>query len=305
MRKFLMIFIILAGSTAIAQQDALFSQYMFNKLVINPAYTGTRDALSITLVGRQQWVGLDGAPKTATITIHSPLRNEKIGLGVYAYTDVLGPLQTSGAVGSFSYKFKWGPGKLSFGLQFGIKHMSVDWNEVDMPDENDIAYLGQSGNNLVMDANFGMYYYSEKFYVGLSSKQLLQEEIGTQELYDDVVANKLLRHFYGMAGLAIPLSDNLVLKPSVLAKYVANTPFQMDFNTNLMINKVLWVGFSYRTEGVFVFLTEVLVKDRLRIGYSYDTFLNELSIQNRGSHEVLIGFDIPVFKRRMLTPRYF
>ncbi|MEN8226419.1 MAG: type IX secretion system membrane protein PorP/SprF [Bacteroidota bacterium] len=305
MRKFLMIFILLAGGTAIAQQDALFSQYMFNKLVINPAYTGTRDALSITLVGRQQWVGLDGAPKTATFSLHSPLRNEKLGLGVYAYTDVLGPLQNSGAVGSFSYKFQWGPGKLSFGLQFGFKHMSIDWTKIEMPEENDIAYLGETGDNFVMDANFGLYYYSDRYYVGLSSKHLLQQEVGTQALYDEVVANKLLRHFYGMAGIAIPLSDHLVLKPSILAKYVSNTPLQMDFNANLMINEVMWVGLSYRTEGVFVFLIEVLVTDRLRIGYSYDTFLNELSLHNRGSHEVLIGFDFPVFKRRMLTPRYF
>lgn len=305
MRKLLVIFILLAGSTAIAQQDALFSQYMFNKLVINPAYTGTRDALSITLVGRQQWVGMDGAPRTASFSIHSPLRNEKIGIGAYAYTDVIGPLQTSGGVGSFSYKFQWGPGKLSFGLQFGIKHMSIDWSKVDMPEESDIAYLGQSGDNLVMDANFGLYYYTKKYYVGFASKQLLQQEVGTQELYDDVVANKLLRHFYGMAGIAIPLSDHLVLKPSVLAKYVNNAPLQMDFNANLMINEVMWIGFSYRTEDIFVFLVEVLVKDRLRIGYSYDTFLNELSVQNLGSHEVLIGFDFPVFKRRMLTPRYF
>ena len=305
MRKLFLIFILLAGSTAIAQQDALFSQYMFNKLVINPAYTGTRDALSITMVGRQQWVGLDGAPRTATLSIHSPLRNEKIGLGGYAYTDVLGPMQNSGAVGSFSYKFQWGPGKLSFGLQFGVKHTSIDWNKVEMPDESDIAYLGDSGDNLVMDANFGLYYYSDKFYVGLSSKQLLQQEVGTQELYDESVANKLVRHFYGMAGIAIPLSDHLVLKPSILAKYVSNSPVQIDFNTNLLINEVLELGISYRTEGVFVFLVEVLVKDRLRIGYSYDTFMNELSGSNQGSHELLIGFDFPVFKRRMLTPRYF
>ncbi len=305
MRKFFMILLILAGTAAIAQQDALFSQYMFNKLVINPAYTGTRDALSITLVGRQQWVGLDGAPRTATISIHSPLRNERLGVGAYGYTDVLGPVQNSGAVGSFSYKFQWGPGKLSFGLQFGFRHMSIDWNKINMQEQNDIAYMGESGSNFVMDANFGIYYYSDKYYVGVASKHLLQQELGSQELYDEVVANKLLRHFYGMAGIAIPLSSDLVLKPSILAKYVSNAPLQMDFNANLMIHEVLWVGFSYRTEGTFVLLFEVLVKDRLRIGYSYDTFLNELALQNRGSHEVLIGFDFPVFKRRMLTPRYF
>jgi len=304
MRKLFIILLILAGTSSFAQQDALLSQYMFNKLVINPAYTGTRDALSITLVGRQQWVGIDGAPRTATFSIHSPLRNDKLGLGLYGYTDVLGPLQTSGAVGSFSYKFEWGPGKLSFGLQFGFKHMSIDWNKVSMLEETDLPSNEQSGNNFVMDANFGLYYYSDKFYVGLSSKNLLEQDIGTQELYD-APANKLLRHFYGMAGVNIKLSDNLNMQPSVLARYVKNAPFQMDFNANLMFKEVFTVGVSYRTERTFVFLVEVLVKNRLRLGYSYDIFLSELSQSNKGSHELLIGFDFPVFKRELNTPRYF
>jgi type IX secretion system PorP/SprF family membrane protein len=305
MRKLLMIILLLSGTSLFAQQDALFSQYMFNKLVINPAYTGTREALSITLVGRQQWVGLEGAPRTSTFSIHSPLRNDRLGLGLYGYTDKLGPVKTSGAVGSFSYKFRWGPGKLSFGLQFGFRHMTVNWDEVYMPDDNDVAYRGETGKNLVADANFGIYYYTDKYYVGVASKQLIEQDIGTQELYNEVAAARLLRHFYGMAGLVIPLNENLVLQPSLLAKYVKNAPFQMDFNANLMIREVFWVGFSYRTEKTAVFLVEVLVKDRLRIGYSYDIFLNQLAQYNKGSHELLIGFDFPVFKRRMLTPRYF
>lgn len=305
MRKLFIILLVVAGTSSFAQQDALLSQYMFNKLVINPAYAGTRDALSITLVGRQQWVGIEGAPRTATFSIHSPLRNDRLGIGLYGYTDVLGPLQTSGAVGSFSYKFRWGPGKLSFGLQFGFKHMSIDWNKVTMAEDNDVAYLGQSGKNFVMDANFGLYYYTDKYYLGLSSKHLLEQDIGTQELYDDVVSNRLLRHFYGMAGLNITLTRNLILQPSFLAKYVKNAPFQMDFNANLMIREVFWIGFSYRTQRTAVFLVEVLVKNRLRIGYSYDVFLNQLAHYNKGSHELLIGFDFPVFKRRMLSPRYF
>jgi len=120
-----------------------------------------------------------------------------------------------------------------------------------------------------------------------------------------MAANKLLRHFYGMAGINIKLTENLMLQPSFLAKYVKNAPFQMDFNANLMIRQVFWVGFSYRTQRTAVFLVEVLVKDRLRIGYSYDIFLNELSQSNKGSHELLIGFDFPVFKRELNTPNYF
>jgi len=141
--------------------------------------------------------------------------------------------------------------------------------------------------------------------VGLSTKHLLEQDIGTQELYDDAISSTLLRHLYGMAGIAIPVNDDLVIQPSILARYVQNAPFQMDFNANLMIKEKFTFGFSYRTERTFVFLVEVLVKNRLRIGYSYDIFLNEFSQYNKGSHEVLIGFDVPVFKRELNTPRYF
>jgi type IX secretion system PorP/SprF family membrane protein len=183
--------------------------------------------------------------------------------------------------------------------------MFVDWGKVYMPEESDIAYQGQSGENFAFDANFGLYYYSDTWYIGLSSKHLLEQTIGTQELYDETLSNTLFRQFYGMAGIAIPMNDYLVLEPSILGKYVRQAPFQMDFNCNLLIREVFRVGASYRTENTLVFLAEVIVKQRLRIGYSYDIFTNELAQYNQGSHEIMIGFDFPVFKRRMLTPRYF
>jgi type IX secretion system PorP/SprF family membrane protein len=306
MKKYIIIFVMtFIGLSTMAQQDALFSQYMFNKLVINPAYAGTRNALSLTMVGRQQWVGLDGAPSTFTFTIHSPLKNDRVGLGFYCYTDAVGPVRTSGIIPTFSYKIRLGPGRLSFGLQVGIKHMTIDWTKVTMPQANDVAYMGQSGDNLIMDANFGMYYYTDDFYVGVSSKHLFEQEMGTLELEDGLVYATLLRHFYGMAGVAIPINENLVLEPSILVKYVKNAPVQIDLNANLLIYERFWLGFSYRTEKVAVFLAEVLIGNHMRIGYSYDIFLNQLKVTNRGSHEVLIGFDIPVFNRRMMTPRYF
>jgi type IX secretion system PorP/SprF family membrane protein len=306
MKKYFFFLLITSLSmVSMAQQDALYSQYMFNKLVLNPAYAGTRDALSLTMVGRQQWVGLEGAPSTVSFTAHSPLKNDRIGLGLYVYTDALGPMQTYGVISAYSYKVRIGPGRLSFGLQFGVKHLSIDWQKVTMPDQNDVAYFGQSGDNTVLDANFGMYYYTKNYYIGFASKHLFEQQIGTLELQDDMVYATLLRHFYGMGGVAIPLNENLVLKPSMLIKYVKNAPVQADFNANLLIYKKLWVGVSYRTEKTAVFLAELLVNDRLRVGYSYDIFLNKLRVTNRGSHEILVGFDFPVFKRRMLTPRYF
>ena len=306
MKKLVLILFVFMSLGGFAQQDALFSQYMFNKLVLNPAYAGTRETISATIVGRRQWVGIDGGPETATFTVHGPLRNRKVGLGLYVYTDQLGPLVSYGIMTNYSYIIQVGQkGKLSFGLQAGIKHTDIDWNLISMPDDNDLIRNSQVKKKLVPDVNFGLYYYTDKFYVGLSSKHLIEEDFIVVETPDKDVYATLLRHFYGMAGVAIPLGDRLVIKPSTLVKYVKNAPVQVDLNLNLLINKVLWIGASYRTERTAVFLAELVVSQKLRIGYSYDVFLNELRQYNKGSHEIMLGYDFPLFKNRMLTPRYF
>lgn len=306
MKKLVLILFVFMSLGAFAQQDALFSQYMFNKLVINPAYAGTRESISATVVGRRQWTGIDGGPETATFTVQGPLKNRKVGLGLYCYTDQLGPMQSYGIITTYSYIVQLGQkGKLSFGLQAGIKHTDINWNLVDLPDENDLVQNAQVKKKVVPDVNFGIYYYTDRFYVGLSSKHLIEQEYIVVETPDKDVYATLLRHFYGMAGVAIPLNDNFLLKPSALVKYVKNAPLQVDLNLNLLIKKVLWVGASYRTEKTAVFLAELIVSQKLRVGYSYDVFLNELHQYTKGSHEIMLGYDFPVFKNRMLTPRYF
>jgi len=306
MKKLILILFVTMSLGSFAQQDALFSQYMFNKLVLNPAYAGTRETISATVVGRRQWTGLDGGPETATFTVHGPLRNRKVGLGLYVYTDQLGPMKSYGIMTTYSYIIQVGQkGKLSFGLQAGIKHTDIDWSLISMPDNNDLIQNAQVKKKLVPDVNFGLYYYTDKFYVGLSSKHLIEEDFIVVETEDKDVYATLLRHFYGMAGVAIPLGDRLVLKPSTLVKYVKNAPVQVDLNLNLLINKVLWIGASYRTERTAVFLAELIVSQKLRIGYSYDVFLNDLHQYTQGSHEIMLGYDFPLFKNRMLTPRYF
>jgi len=306
MKKLVLIGILFLSIAGFAQQDALMSQYMFNKLVINPAYAGTRESVSATIVGRKQWTGLDGGPETATFTLHGPMRNRKVGLGLYVYTDELGPLHSYGIITNYSYILNVGQkGKLSFGLQVGIKHSDVDWNKVDMPDDNDLIQNAQVTKKVVPDANFGIYYYTDNFYVGLSSKHLFEQDYIVIEKPDEDVYATLLRHFYGMAGVAIPISDRFLIKPSTLVKYVQNAPLQVDLNLNVLINKVLWIGASYRTERTAVLLAELVISQKLRIGYSYDIFLNELHQYTQGSHEIMLGYDFPLFKNRMLSPRYF
>jgi len=298
--------IAMLGLGAFAQQDALFSQYMFNKLIINPAYAGSRDGLSMTMVGRRQWVGIDDGPQTLSFSIQSPLRNEHIGLGFYCYTDVLGPFQATGAIGTFAYRIKLGRGHLSFGIQAGIKHTYFDLNKLIVQDETDVVLDGSFSKQIVPDANFGIYYNSERFYVGISSKHLFEQEYGyLQKPNSQSVYGTLARHFYAMAGVAIPLSDNLVLRPSTLVKYSQNAPVQVDINASLLIREVLWLGASYRTKEAVVLLAEIVIAKNLRIGYSYDIYMNEIQQYNRGSHEVMLEYNIPIIKNRMLTPRYF
>lgn len=290
--------------TVRAQQDALYSQYMFNQLVINPAYAGCRDVLSLTAVNRHQWVGIDGAPKTLSVTLDSPLRNEKIGLGLYVYRDKLGPVEDVGAMANYSYRIRMGRGKLSFGLQVGVKHKDINWAEVEVEETSDVFYYGNERTRLLPDANFGVYYYTNRYYFGLSSKHLMQKEFSYHREDGQSVYGKLLRHFYGMAGVAIPMTDHITFRPSTLIKYVANAPMQVDVNASFLFNDVFWVGASYRTQRALVLITEICLSEKLRLGYSYDFYMNELEGYNRGSHEIMLRYDIN-WDGRMLTPRYF
>jgi type IX secretion system PorP/SprF family membrane protein len=304
MKKLIIILALISGSAAMAQQDALFSQYMFNKLIMNAGYTGSREVMSADLTDRYQWVGFEGAPKTLTLSVHTPLRNEHIGVGFYLYRDELGPTVDQGFMASYAYRVSLPKGKLSFGIQAGIKYYNIDWEKI-QTENPDYMFQGTQENKITPDANFGIYYYTNRMYAGLSSKQLLQNEYGVVKIDGKTAYSKLVRHFYGMAGIIIPVSDNVLFRPSTLIKYVKNAPLQADLSASFLINKLFWVGMTYRTESALVFMTEFNVGKNLRIGYSYDVYLNQLVHYNQGSHEIRLGFDFDLFKNRMLTPRYF
>ena len=289
-----------------AQQDALFSQYMFNKLVVNGAYAGSRDVLSATAVNRYQWVGLDGGPKTLTFSVHSPLRNEKVAVGMYLYSDKIGMIHDYGFMFNYAYRLLLGDGKLSFGIQAGLRHIKIEWEKSTVFDPDDIYWLTQPVTKPRIDANFGIYYYNESLYVGISSKNLFENSI-IQSKDQDVIYTTLARHFYLMGGYAFKISEDLIFRPSALIKYTLNAPPNMDFNASVFLFNTLWLGVSYRTwNNAAVFLTQVVITDNLYIGYSYDTYLNsEVQAHFKGSHEIMIGYDINLFKSRQLTPRYF
>jgi type IX secretion system PorP/SprF family membrane protein len=305
MKKLLTILMILSAYSLFAQQDALFSQYMFNKLAFNPGYAGSRELLTADVLYRYQWVSIDGAPKTMSASIHSPLSNPHLALGFNVYNDRLGPISYTGATGTFAYRILFPSSKLSFGLQAGFKNNGIVWNDLKAYDDQDPYLVYQVKKQVIPDVNFGIYYYSENFYAGLSSYQLLQNQTMVVEEPDgNTQFSKLLIHFYGMTGVAIPLGDNVVFRPSLLAKYVKNAPPQLDLNASFLFANILWLGVSYRTEKAISLITEINIAQNLRIGYSYDIWLNELKAYNKGSHEIRLSYDFNVSKR-MLTPRYF
>ena len=309
MKKIIIICLLFTASATFAQQDALFTQYMYNKLALNPAYAGSQEILSMDMITRIQWVGISGAPRTYSVTAHTPLKNPHIGLGFDAFRDDVGPTIDYGVLGSFAYRVIFPTTKLCFGVAAGIKYFDIDWNALDPKDGNDFELSNQVKNKVVPDVDFGVYYYGSRFYVGLSSKHLLQNQTNVSSTAPAGVDNsytKLLRHFYGMAGIAVPIGDNVIFMPSLLCKYVQNAPFQTDVSANFMIHNLLTLGASYRTDAAVGLLVGINLTKNLTFGYSYDIWFNALQAYNKGSHEIRLSCAFDIFdKGRMLTPRYF
>jgi type IX secretion system PorP/SprF family membrane protein len=308
MKRILIFHLLLMASVSYAQQDPLFTQYIYNKLAFNPGYAGSGEQFSMDLLGRFQWTGIQGAPRTISFTAHTPLRNQHIGLGLYSYRDELGPSVDYGAMAAFSYRILFSATRLCFGIQAGFKYMDIDWGLLNPKDPNDALLGNQVSNRAVPDVDFGIYYYGNRFYIGLSAKHLLQNQIIVSSTApgDEASFTKLLRNFYGMAGGALPIADNLVFMPSILMKYIQNSPLQADINACFLILNTLTLGASYRTGNALALLIEVNMARGLSIGYSYDIWFNALKAYNAGSHEIRIGYEFDLFnKNRMLTPRYF
>jgi type IX secretion system PorP/SprF family membrane protein len=305
MKKIIFAILILSSGSLLAQQEAIYSQYMFNQLAINPGYAGSHENIAFDLLYRYQWVSVDGAPKTISASIHSPFSSVHSAYGFELTNDQIGPVSYTTGMLTYAYRINFNKSKLSFGLQGGFKNNDIISTKLD-PYQPDPFKDYPIDKKTIFNANFGVYYYvPAKFYAGFSSHQLLQNQwlLVTDSLGNSQFS-KLFRHFYLMSGGAVELGENLVFKPSVIVKYVKNAPVQFDFNASFLISKTLWLGLAYRTHSAVSLITEFNISQNMRIGYSYDMWLNELNIGRNGSHEFRLSFEINNNKR-MKTPRYF
>ncbi len=288
----------------IAQQDFQQSQYMFNLFSINPAYAGSHDALSINVSHRSQFVGFEGAPNTQLLSIHAPVTKKKIGLGLEISNDAIGPRQALGIHTAYAYRIQMGKGQLGFGLKAGVYNYTYDWDILNYEDNTDLVIGQGKQSKLVPNFNFGAYYNDRLTYAGFELAHLNSPALYNNDSITAAKA-KLLPSYSLFAGRAFELTDKVVLKPSLLVRYTENAPFYADVNISALYNKRLWLGASYRTNQSLVFIGQLYINPKLRLGYSYDLLLSKLSTLQGGSHEIYLGFDLDFHKSSPLSPRYF
>lgn len=304
MKKIYLIIVLFVGLISYAQQDAQYTQYMYNTMSVNPAYAGSRGALSIAALHRSQWVGLDGAPNTQTFNIHSPVSNS-VGLGLSIVNDKIGPTSETNFDGMFSYTIPTSvDGQLSFGIKAGVHLLNIDYNRLSRYQDEPGTLSNNVNNQLSPNIGAGVYYHADKFYVGLSVPNILE----TKHLNDDTFSvAKERMNFYLIAGHVFDLSPSLQLKPALLTKMVNGAPLQVDVSANFWYNEKITLGVAYRWSAAWSALAGFQVSDKVMVGFTYDREITELGNTsfNDGSFEFMLRFELFSKYNKLISPRFF
>ncbi len=293
---------LLVGLVSYSQQDAQYTQYMYNTETVNPAYAGSRGVMSIFGLYRTQWVGLDGAPKTGAFSINSPIENTNLGVGVSFVNDQIGPTVDNTISADISYTIQTSEVyKLSFGIKGTADLFNLDVTKLNYTDQAD-PLLQNLHNNFSPNVGAGVYFHSDKSYLGLSIPNFFQ----TKRYSDnDVAVYKERMNLYVIGGYVFDLSPDLKFKPAFLAKTVEGAPLQLDLSGNFLINDKFMLGAAWRWSAAASFMAGFQITDGLYIGYGYDLDTTKLAHYNSGSHEIFLRFEL--FKRqdRIVSPRFF
>jgi type IX secretion system PorP/SprF family membrane protein len=320
-----LIFLLILIKPGFAQQDAQFSQYMFNTLVINPAYAGYRETQNISLLHRDQWTGFEGAPKTQTLIADGAFgTDKKIGLGLSVINDKAGLQNHTSAHANYAYRLPVGEeSRLALGISLGVAQYTLNSSDAYVQDESDENFAGKQ-TYFVPDARVGVHFSNSKFYAALSATNLISNSINYQQVGKNTIARQG-RHFFLTAGYLFNINDAFKLKPSFLIKEDSKGPTSLDVNSFVLVKDAVWIGASYRAgvnlwkktgwnsstfnQNSLVGVVEAFVLKNLRVGYSYDYSLADLGNYTNGTHEISLGFVLgggnKNGKGALLTPRYF
>jgi type IX secretion system PorP/SprF family membrane protein len=307
-KRLIVLVLILLSGASYAQQDSQFTQYMYNTINVNPAYAGSREAMSVFALHRSQWVGLEGAPETNAVSINTPINGSNVGLGISVINDRIGPSDENNIAVDLSYSIHTSETyKLSFGLKASANLLNIDFTKLKIYNASDPRYQNNVDNKFSPNIGAGLYLHSENSYIGLSIPNFLETK--HFDKYAGSGASSFMAkesmHYYFIAGHVFDLSGDVKFKPSVLTKIVKGAPLQVDVSGNFLINEKFTAGLSYRWSAALSAMVGFQASTSWFIGYGYDLETTKLANYNSGSHEIFLRYEL--FKKydRIVSPRFF
>ncbi|KFF11956.1 PorP/SprF family type IX secretion system membrane protein [Flavobacterium hydatis] len=301
MRKLVLVFMFFS-TVGFAQQDAQFTQYMYNTININPAYAGSRGALSIFGLYRTQWVGLDGAPETSSFSVNSPINNSNLGLGISLVNDKIGPTNENNLSVDLSYTISTSPNyKLSFGIKVTGNLFNLDVNKLNPANQGDPQFQNLD-NVFKPNIGAGVYLHSDKAYIGLSVPNFIETDRYSD---NDIAIYKDRINYYFMAGYVLDLGSEVKFKPAGLFKMVEGAPLQADISASFILIDKFVVGVAYRWSAALSGMVGFQVSSGLYIGYGYDRETTNLTNFNSGSHEIFLRYEFFNKRNSITEPRFF
>jgi type IX secretion system PorP/SprF family membrane protein len=317
MRKIIIILFIAVGVLPVdGQQEALYTQFMFNKLSINPAFAGNDDALCFTGIVREHWMGLPGSSKAQALSVNFPrVAKDRVGLGLNLSRNTIGVQEKISIEGIYAYRFPFAGGDFSMGISVSGRHYSTDFTDPDLelihPFYDDAAIEEGKYSKSVFNAGFGLYYNTNRFYIGAGLPRLIRADI---DLSESLVNSIEVRHLYLMAGVALDLNDRLTFMPQALVKLAENSPVDVDYNLGLQLDRKYYAAFTMRAGGAQADFGESIdlllglqLNKQFFMGMSYDITISKLRKYENGSVELLLQYcygkqDKPIY---MISPRFF
>ena len=305
--------ILFAAQTGVAQYDAMFTQYMFNEVFINPAYTGSKEAMSATLLHRQQWVSFPGRPKTTSFSLHGPLEGDKMGVGLSILNEQVGVMNRNLIYASYAYRLKLDKkSTLAMGLMGGLDNQSNRLNTLKVNSEGSGVIDPQfvtSPNVVAPNFGAGVYYHTKDLYVGLSIPRMIDNKVrfgndGSTTIKTTRLAPGLFT-YYLTAGYMFTINDELKVRTNVMMKAVKSAPVQFDIGGNALIRDMVWAGLSFRSGSSLALILGYQVNKQFLVCYSYDYGVNKIQRYSQGSHEIVLNYLFSFTGRKIITPRYF
>lgn len=287
-----------------AQQDPHYTQYMYNMNVINPAYAGSKEGLSLGVLYREQWVEIQDAPKTATLSGHAPV-GKNVGLGLSVISDQIGPVDEKNVYGDFSYTLNLGgEHRLALGLKAGVTFQQIGLRseiQPTLPDLNDDAFA-EDTNNTNLNIGTGLFYYTNKYYVAFSVPNMIKS---AHLDYNGRKYGNETQHYFLTGGYVFDLNPNVKFKPFAMIKSAFNAPTSLDVSANFLFYEKFEAGATYRLDDSFGLMVNYAITPQLRVGYAYDHIVSDLKVTTPSSHEIILLFDVNFSKKVSQSPRYF